>query len=455
MPARACPRCKSLMDVPSVLLNRAVECPTCNATFTPDGPKMATVLATKAAAPVVPTVVSKPRSRIDEPRPRRRKQSGVNRPLVAILGGGGVLLIVAAAVGIGVYAFRGRSDDPFESSSPTRSTDAPVVNWQRVNLCENTVTVRFPGPPSHVTQHPGQHAHASYGDLSRAFEITVDFGLVSNTGADQFPDGETLAKRIGGRLIRTQPVSYAGGLGRDYEVDTGRTGISYSRMLVFGGSRPTIVMLDAIGAGLTRSDAQTFLQSLQVSPPQTVPQPPKPTPKPPVTQPPMPQPPVVVTPPKPKSDLPDGWTKYEFPDKSASAAMPGIPIAKEGELAPGIRVIAAESAGADGLTYTISYASEPTDPRAIPGTSAYILMARASLERTFNRRADRDVPAAFSGVIGREVEFRDRDGKGIRVRYYKAVKGNETRVYAIQLAGPLPDATAKTTFVDSFKISWP
>ena len=478
MPARACPKCKALMDVPADLLHRAVECPTCANTFTPHGPKMATVLAAKPSKPVVATVASPRRRRDDEPvrrRPPRREESGNGGKIAAIFGGTAATLFVIALIGLKIYLRSSRDQTATDASTesprvgnvsppaPVGTPNPPPVSaseWQRVPFCEGTISVEFPGASTRstlTTSPDGSRTRTdsvafTSPDRTKVFtctsEVLTSLSDFSATPNDPFPQSgaPALAARLGGTLARTAAVSHGLGTGREYDVTLANGSVTTVRMLAFdAATRPRVVTLTAGGTGVTAADKGRFFSSLQVSTAPALPSP---------TTPPV-KPPVAVTPPKPKGELPDGWERYEFPDKSASVGMPGTPAAKEVDVAPGIRTVAAEYAANKGaLTYSISYTAEPSDPRGGLTNSAYIQRARSSLETAFGRKPDRETPVVLPGRIGRELEFRNKDGQGVRVRYFKVVKGNETRVFAITLTGELPEATRRDPFADSFKIDW-
>lgn len=497
MPARACPKCRNLMEVPTNLLTQEVECPSCDATFTPDAPRLATVLAAKPSVAGSSGISARPSRKADEddddddsPRRSRRRRdeeegSGSNKPVVAAVGGGGTLLIIIAIIVLKVFLRANRHRDyDDEPATPSQTPNSLVQNpgpqqppirpgataipESKKFTAQGVVSVMIPGDPLMKPVAP------TIGVSTSAFESAAPdeswmFGLFVGTFRMSLPQAQLdqmlvnqangFATKAGGRLTGLTTVNVPRATGKDYTVALNKGGTLHMRILFFDISttRPVMVLLAAGGQAVSDADWNRYISSLEVTqPPVTQP----PVTQPPITQPPIPQPPKPQPPkpqpPKPKSDLPDGWERYEFPDKSAVVAMPGKATPNVTQLAPGLGLASAEVTSPDkSLHYAIGFSSEVTNRKDGPNSCAYLRFARNNLQRTFGRKPDRETPVTLGDLSGTELEYVNKEGQGMRVRFFKIVNQRETRVYAITLTGTLPPAEEKSTFVDTFKINWP
>lgn len=490
MPARACPYCRGLMEVPAELLTRAVECPTCAKTFTPDAPRTATVLAVKPAAPIPAVVPARPAARDDRdddrddrPRPARKRKTKLEKETLAtVMGGGGflALVIILAVVRVAIRAENRRASregnnpayrdysppqqdppafQPFPPPNPVSPPPPkpvppppPPVKWQKVTTADGFASIDLPtGKRSTATDQGATVETFEWAAADGTASTLVSLSFAAGAGKqnlDAIVERHKQNRTAGGATVkRDDRIACGRGTGREIEFADPKQGTIVSRILQFEKPDGDRVLTVSAGGGL--GERFRVMTSMAVADD-------GPTPKlhavgavftPPVFTPPKP--------PKPKSDLPDGWQRYELPDKSAAVAMPGAPTPKETDLGGGLKMTVADYTTPDGaLVYAISSVPQPVE-RFPQADSPYIKAARATLLQSFGRKPDRDNAVVVPGRIGQELEYRNPDGTGVRVRYFKVTGKTEARVFAVTMTGKLPPVGEKDVFGESFKITWP
>ena len=157
---------------------------------------------------------------------------------------------------------------------PAAASPRAGAPWVEFSSAEAGLAVRLPARPEESATRVGPMEMriftVSEGQGGPVYMIiamdlgAVPEGQVGDPGADIAGMGPQLAEKFGGKLVRDAPAQVAGGVGRDFVVDTAQ-GAQVAIRVVYGKKR--MIQLIVLGQGAAAAaEASGFFASLRLLP---------------------------------------------------------------------------------------------------------------------------------------------------------------------------------------------